>query len=100
MLERLTIDDFAGRLAERFRIVVDETTQLEATLVEAEANESSAPATDEGRTPFAIVFLGPSSPVLPQRIYRFEHDAMGVFEIFIVPIGRDADGVRYEAIFT
>jgi hypothetical protein len=50
--------------------------------------------------PFAIVFLGPPSPILPQRIYRFEHDGIGAIEIFIVPIGRDDDGVRYEAIFT
>jgi hypothetical protein len=99
MLENLTIGDFAAHLGDRFRIVVDEATSLEATLVEAQ-DRGAAATTPEGRVPFAIVFLGPPSPILPQRIYRFEHDGIGAIEIFIVPIGRDDDGVRYEAIFT
>ncbi|MDX6508976.1 MAG: hypothetical protein QOG81_728, partial [Gaiellaceae bacterium] len=37
---------------------------------------------------------------LPQQIYRFDHDELGTLEIFIVPIGTDEGGVRYEAVFT
>ena len=37
---------------------------------------------------------------MPQRIYQVEHDAMGAYEIFLVPVGKDATGVLYEAIFT
>jgi len=39
-------------------------------------------------------------PILPQRIYRVEHDAIGVCEIFLVPLTPDADGARYQAVFT
>jgi hypothetical protein len=37
---------------------------------------------------------------LPQRIYRLEHAALDPLEIFIVPIGPDAEGMRYQAVFT
>ena len=52
------------------------------------------------RPPFSIVFLEPAAEVLPQAIYRFDHDELGAFELFVVPIARDADGTRYEAVFT
>ncbi|HEX6391308.1 MAG TPA: hypothetical protein VFZ89_17730 [Solirubrobacteraceae bacterium] len=57
-------------------------------------------ARPDGRDPFSLIFRGPSEPVLPQAIYRLEHDALGALEIFIVPLGVDAGGTRYEAIFT
>ena len=53
-----------------------------------------------GREPFALLFVGPPEPILPQRIYVFQHPGLGQFEIFIVPIGVDGEGTRYEAIFT
>jgi hypothetical protein len=52
------------------------------------------------RDPYSLVFRGPASPVLPQRIYRFRHERMGDLELFLVPIGPDGEGMRYEAIFT
>jgi hypothetical protein len=38
------------------------------------------------------IFLG-------QGVRNFEHDAMGKFELFIVPVEQDAQGVYYEAVF-
>jgi hypothetical protein len=52
------------------------------------------------RRPFSIVFRGPGDVLLPQRIYRMEHARIGSFELFLVPIGPDEEGLRYEAIFT
>jgi hypothetical protein len=97
MLEDFTVTTFAERLGETFG-VGDGSDAVEMRLVEAASSGSTS--SEEGRKPFSIVFLGPLEPLLPQRIYRFEHSELGTFEIFIVPIGRDADGVRYEAIFT
>jgi hypothetical protein len=51
------------------------------------------------RDPFSLVFRGPPEPLLPQAIYALDHATLGRLEIFIVPIGRDATGVSYEAIF-
>jgi hypothetical protein len=33
-------------------------------------------------------------------MYLVEHAAMEPFELFLVPIGNDAEGSRYEAVFT
>jgi hypothetical protein len=41
-----------------------------------------------------------TAPLWPQRIYRVEHDGMGTFDLFIVPVGRKNGGMEYEAIFT
>lgn len=52
------------------------------------------------REPFALLFRGPMTPVLTQRIYPIEFSGLGVVEIFIVPIGPDSGFMQYEAIFT
>ena len=53
---------------------------------------------------FSLVFfdrLASAHSHLPQAMYAFEHDALGKLDLFIVPIGPDADreGMRYEAVF-
>lgn len=103
MLERFTIDTFAPLAGQVFRLHVEGQEPLETTLASVtEIPVSGWRPEDAGehRRPFALVFLGPPRFVLPQAIYRFEHDGLGALEIFIVPIGRSAEGVRYEAVFS
>lgn len=50
--------------------------------------------------PFSLVFRGPRQPILPQAIYPLDHPVLGRLEIFLVPIGYDDRGLRYEAVFT
>ena len=101
MLEKFTIATFADRVGETFRICPDETQTVATELVDV--TDLSARAGPEvahyPRAPFSIVFRGPMSPILPQRIYRLEHDEIGTFELFLVPIGLDREGMRYEAVF-
>jgi hypothetical protein len=52
------------------------------------------------REQFSLHFRGPTTPLLPQQIYRLQHQDIGVLDIFLVPIGRDATGMIYEAVFT
>jgi hypothetical protein len=47
---------------------------------------------------FRLEFLGPVDPMLEQGIFPFEIEAER-YELFIVPIGRGAEGTRYEAVF-
>ena len=47
---------------------------------------------------FRLEFIGPLQPLLPQAIYPF-HGGGQRHEIFIVPIGQEQRGTRYEAIF-
>ena len=98
MVAEFTVDTFAHRVGECFRIRLDSGDSLEATLVEA--SELGPALVAEGRVPFSLVFLGPTEPVLPQRIYRVEHAELGALDIFLVPLGPDDVGQRYEAVFT
>ncbi|HET6509762.1 MAG TPA: hypothetical protein VFG42_23415 [Baekduia sp.] len=100
MLDRLTVASFAPTLGDTY-ILVDAELRLDLELIEATAHPADAPPTDaEGRrTPFSLLFRGPVEPVLAQRIQRLEHDALGPLELFLVPVGRDAAGTRYEAVF-
>jgi hypothetical protein len=97
MLEDFTVTTFTDRLGETFH-VRDGSDVIELSLIAASEPDERRPA-PSGRMPFSIVFRGPLERVLPQRIYPFEHDALGVFELFIVPIGPDESGMQYEAVF-
>ena len=56
--------------------------------------------TTRDRKPFALTFVGPSEVILPQRIYPLTLPESGISEeIFLVPVGKDSDGVKYEAVF-
>ena len=101
MLEQLTADTFAPAVGDRFVLDDDAGVRLELELLESRLHEPDAPATDASgrRAPFSLLFLGPADSVLPQRIYRLEHESLGPLEIFIVPVGRDESGTTYEAVF-
>jgi len=98
MLEEFTVETFSGRVGDRFRIRADESPVVDAILTEATTADAAESTLGE-RVPFSLVFRGPLEPILPQRIYRFEHDALGEFDLFIVPIGPDDSGMQYEAVF-
>jgi hypothetical protein len=95
-MEDMKLESFSPHVNSKF-LVKSEPDGVEA--VELELVE----AVDLGSTPrheqFSILFHGPSSPKLEQAIYRFEHQEMGAFDIFIVPVKRVQDKIHYEAIF-
>lgn len=95
-MENLKLENFSPHLNSKF-LVKREPEGVEA--VELELVE----AVDLGSTPrqeqFSILFQGPGSQQLEQAIYRFEHQEMGAFDIFIVPVKRVQDVIQYEAVF-
>ena len=48
---------------------------------------------------FSAFFDGPADAPLNQEIFQMRHDTMGEFDIFLVPIRREAGEFRYEAVF-
>ena len=101
MLESFTIHTLSGHVGGKFRIYPDGSDPLEVELISATGLGGSAGAEPPvRRQPFSIVFRGPGDVLLPQRIYRMEHAEIGSFELFLVPIGPDEKGLRYEAVFT
>jgi len=71
---------------------------LDFELIDCRAQGQGRPGQGH-REPFCLVFRGPGAPVLPQRTYKIESSHLGTLEIFIVPIGPDELGMKYEAIF-
>ena len=103
MLETFTASTFAPLIGQAFRVSIGPAGVLELTLIEAtEHRPRSGPnaAAANRRTPFSILFRGPKDLLLPQKMYPFEHPAIGAFDLFIVPIGPDAEGLLYEAVFS
>ena len=48
---------------------------------------------------FSLLFRGPLEQPLEQGGYPLSHAEMGSEVLFLVPVGREADGFRYEAVF-
>ena len=94
MTEALTQKAFADQINTKFTLVVEGFDPIELKL-----SRVSDLTVSNGAEGFSIVFKGPGEFVLRQSTYRLEHDAMGTFAILLVPIGKDEQGVDYEAVF-
>jgi len=92
----LTEAEFSKHVNTKFRVASEQPTELELTEVKGYLSKEHEEA---GMERFSAFFHGPDDPMLPQQVYTLEHDRMGAFELFLVPIGKDANGFRYEAVF-
>ncbi|MGN6572170.1 MAG: DUF6916 family protein [Pseudolabrys sp.] len=92
-----TFEGFAGHLHGIFSVGVGQGS-VEMTLVQATKGK---PRDWDGlrKEPFALIFKCGHPVVLPQRTYLFERPGFGKMDIFIVPVGRERDGVIYQAVF-
>ena len=84
---------FSGRVGKSFAVTA-KGQRLSLVLDAAQ----DLPGSPRPGGAFRLEFLGPLDPVLEQGIFPFEIDTER-FEIFIVAVGRDAKGTRYEAVF-
>jgi len=92
--EALSADAFAAQVNSRFRLVAGPQSVIEVELIEFTSGSKSA-----HYEAFSLVFQAPVDSPLEQRTYSLEHESMGAFELFLVPIGKSPAGVRYEAVF-
>ena len=90
----LTYQAFAHYINTKFNIPLDENNSVELELAEISEHKES-----KGHEEFAIVFRGAKEAFLGQGLRNFEHDQMGQFGLFIVPIRLDEKGYYYEAVF-
>lgn len=96
MTDLLTLRQFEPHVGRVFRV-----KEPAVTMKLARATSLGAPLVG-GRVPFDLLFVGPLTPVLSQKIYALdcEQEPGLEFEIFIVPIGPVDGGMGYQAIFT
>ena len=92
MLAVLTSRDFAPHLHTRFRVAELANYELEL----AEVSDSSNAQLEQ----FSLIFTGAASPWLNQGLYQLAHSQMPECELFLVPLGPDEKGMRYEAAFS
>ena len=95
MANELSAKVFSEHLGSAFTVtaVLPETLILE--LYDVTENTMS-PALEQ----FSLLFRGPVSPVMQQCTAKLEHDKLGSLELFLVPIGPDEKGMRYQAVFS
>ncbi len=49
---------------------------------------------------FSAIWRGPAAPLLKQNIYAVEMPDGERYDLFRVPVGKDKEGILYEAVFT
>jgi hypothetical protein len=98
----LSHEVFSQNLRTKFKVCLRPDRELEVELVGVSGRKLSSHTRAAQRVQlecFAITFCGSSSQPLAQGIYQFEHDRIGPFDLFIVPIGMDQGSYLYEAVF-
>jgi hypothetical protein len=95
-LDQVSAADFTPHLHSPFRLTAGKLS-LELELLEV--NDTGRKSAPEKRSGFGLLFKGAKDNLLPQQVYRIEHDKLEAMDLFIVPIRSDKDGNYYEAIF-
>lgn len=93
MLEQLTSEEFTPPMS----LTLEANGQRHMLQV-AEVHEFT-PHAARPKPPFSVTLLAPRELLLPQGIYSLHHPTRGALDVFIVPLGPDVRGMRYEIIF-
>lgn len=94
----MTHDTFRDRVGQTF---TDGESGAELTLTEVtDLTETARNVPEDSRAPFSLLFVTQHEPVAEQGIRELRHDELGELSLFLVPVAREADGVRYQAVFS
>jgi hypothetical protein len=100
-LKTLTTEQAQARLDDLFVRPNDAGPDVELHLIGVEKLPRDPRAKEQdGDRPFSLLFRGPHDPVLTQGMHDLENEALPLRGLFLVPVGREEDGYRYEAVFT
>lgn len=96
-----TCQQFAAHVGSSFSVQTTEGVPMRFELTAVTPYPAGPEPTDVSIriASFSIFLRGPSQPLYPQNSYDMEHAVLGSLPIFIVPIGPDKLGMRYEAVF-
>jgi len=95
MADNLNSQVFSEHLQTTFRLCVEGAVPLPLELCAVTQNDQG-PRVEQ----FSLLFRGPLKPHFPQGTYTVEHEKLGKFDLFLVPLGPDSAGMRYQAIFS
>ena len=94
-MKELNAAEFDKHLNSKFKFYRTEDEIFEGELVEVLELKAN-----DNLYSFSIVFSLPADFGLEQKLYKIEHPQMEPMELFIVPVGQNEAGIRYEAIFS
>lgn len=96
MIKTLLIDDFRSLVGTQLELRFGDQSQAGQVLSVSE----HATHKKQARTPFSLIIRsGPRDRFWPQGIHRLVHPDHGELDLFMVPIGPDDAGMRYEINF-
>ena len=98
MSDMQTEAEFSKHVNTKFRLLVEAPVPIELTLLSVTPRKIE-PNEQAGMERFSAMFMGPREIFLPQQTYRVSHPEMGEFDIFLVALGQDPEGFRYEAVY-
>ena len=98
MAVSLTEKEFSQHVNTKFRVNLDAEYGVDLELFDVKGYMSKHNE-QTGMERFSVYFQGPGEPYIPQKSYTVQHDQMGEFELFIVPIAKTDAGFRYESVF-
>jgi hypothetical protein len=94
---------FSALVKTRFRVRADAASRIELELTHVRQIQPARPPVGAGPAAqnecFSLLFNGPAFRFLDQGTYELEHDQMGQFSLFMVPVGKNQQGFQYEAVF-
>lgn len=93
MPENISRDDFAAQINTKFR-VFREPAWTECELIEVKAGKTN-PHTES----FSLLFSMPEDFPIEQGDFSFEHERLGLTEIFVVPVRKGPGSIIFEAVF-
>jgi hypothetical protein len=97
MAVSLTEQEFSQHVGTRFQLTLDQQ-EIELNLTEVKGYLPGAHE-QTGMERFSVFFEGPAESYLPQTVYHLKHERMGEFDLFLVPVAKNDQGFRYEAVF-
>ena len=99
-MEEIGLALFVDYVGSTFQIEWSPQEISPVELIEAAPLNSTARHDKRGRPAgFSLLFRDQRGGHRPQGTYPVSHEAVGTVAIFLVPIGPDELGERYEAIF-
>ena len=98
MDEGISAAQFSQHVNTKFSVSIDSGETVELELVDVVVRENE-PSEQKGMERFSTFFYGPTNAFLPQQMYQLTHPQMGELLIFLVPIGQEQRGFKYEAVF-
>jgi hypothetical protein len=93
MIEQMSQQMFVDNVKSKFTVRNAHGNTFELDLVEVIDHGST-----RKQEQFSLMFTGPVNAPAAQGIYDLQHEKLGAFQLFLVPVARDAQGLHYEAV--